>query len=400
LKIATTTFGCDGGLSGIGRYASTLLAHWIDAGADIQVFGHNSEYSAYIPTGKSVDWHPISELWKKPLPNILWHQLVLAGITQKADVLFLPAGNRRLPARHSIPSVGTVHDCSSLHVKGKYDRSRDLYIKRVLPWLMHQLDHIVTVSESTRTDLVQFCGIAPESITVIPLAVDHHVFFQRDEEFAVAHLHRSYGIAGPFLLYIARVEHPGKNHIQLISAFEALKRQYKIPHKLVFVGPDKERSEEVHAAASRSSVSQDIIFTGTVPSNDLSIFYSAADVFVFPSLYEGFGLPLLESMACGTPVACSDRSSLPEVGGGCAVLFDPDDPTAIASAIRKLLEESDADRAVRIRAGRMRSNQYSWQRTANRTLEVLERYGKPVHKRSLDAVTKMASDSFDRNGSL
>ncbi len=148
MKIAATTLGCDGGLSGIGRYASTLLERWTYENEDLSIYGHDSDRKAFIPSGRKVNWHSVPEYWKEPLPSVLWHQVMLPHLARKADVLFLPAGNRRLPITHTVPSVGTVHDCSSFHVAGKYDRARDLYIKRVLPWMMQRLDHVITVSES------------------------------------------------------------------------------------------------------------------------------------------------------------------------------------------------------------------------------------------------------------
>jgi glycosyltransferase involved in cell wall biosynthesis len=159
----------------------------------------------------------------------------------------------------------------------------------------------------------------------------------------------------------------------LIAAFENLKERHHIPHQLVFVGPDKERALEVHRAAALSSASADIVFTGAVPAADLPHLYSAADALIFPSLYEGFGLPVLEAMACGTVVACSDTSSMPEVAGNCAVLFDPKDPIEIARAILQLLSESQADTSRRVHAGLLHVSRFSWQRTAASTLEVLHR---------------------------
>ncbi len=373
MKIATTTLGCDGGLSGIGRYASALLERWTDDNVDLSIHGHDSDWNAFIPSDRKVDWHPVSEHWKKPLPSVLWHQVMLPHLARKADVLFLPAANRRLSYAHTVPSVGTVHDCSSFHIHGKYDRARDLYIKRVLPRLMQRLDHVVTVSESTRRDLIDLCGVRPQDITVIPLAADTSTFFPRDPEASELRLKQRFGIAAPFLLYTSRIEHPGKNHVRLIAAFENLKKQYRIPHQLVLVGPDKERAAEVHRAAALSSASAAIILTGSVPAADLPHLYSAADALIFPSLYEGFGLPILEAIACGTVVACSDRSSMPEVAGNCAVLFDPEDPAAIARGMLHLISESQADRESRVQSGLRHVARFSWHRTAASTLDVLHR---------------------------
>lgn len=373
MKILATTLGCDGGVSGIGRYAASLLASWSITEHELNIYGHDQDRPAFLPAETQAVWRSVSNRWMKPVQSILWHQLRLPKLCRGMDVLFLPAGNRRLPVTGNIPTVATVHDCSSMHVTGKYDAARDAYIKHVLPRLMRRLDHIVTVSESTRLDLVRLCGVDPSQISVIPLAADASIFRPIDQIEARSLLAAIHGIRKPFLLYTARIEHPGKNHVRLIQAYEHLRRAHKISHQLIFVGPEKERSEVVRRAAAQSEFSDDILFMGAVPGAHLPFFYSAADLFVFPSLYEGFGLPILESFSCGTPVACSDRSSLPEVGGSCVTLFDPDDSQSIADGILQSLEESDRSRRSRIEAGLVRASSFTWKRTADATMQLLER---------------------------
>ena len=385
MKIGVTTMGCDAGKSGIGRYTTTLLSHWIDRNEDLQLFGHDSERLVFTG-GREVAWNSVNERWKSPLASVLWHQTALPRKTQNLDVLFLPAGNRRLPILLNVPSVGTVHDCSSLHVHGKYDRAREFYIKQVLPRLMQRLDHIITVSESTKHDLVGYCGIAPNRISVIPLAADASVFFPRNVSDCREDLCRRYALSQPFLLYTSRIEHPGKNHIRLIRAFEKLKMSTGIPHDIVFVGPERERAEEVRAFAARSACAASIRFAGMVSDDDLPLFYGAAEALVFPSLYEGFGLPLLEAMACGTRVLCSNCSSLPEVAGGAALLFDPENEDQIAEQMARIIFETDAQRAERIQRGVNRAAEFSWGRTAKTTLKLLKRVASGVTPQTEPAV--------------
>jgi glycosyltransferase involved in cell wall biosynthesis len=172
------------------------------------------------------------------------------------------------------------------------------------------------------------------------------------------------------LLYVSRIEHPGKNHVRLIHAFERLKATEHIPHQLVFAGGDWGRADEVHRVADASDYNTDILFTGFVPSSDLPDLYCGADLFVFPSLYEGFGLPVLEAMSCGVPVTCSNVSSMPEITGDAAGLFDPYDEQAIEEAVRGPLVDSELrDRYVR--RGLKQSRAFSWSTTAARTLEVI-----------------------------
>jgi glycosyltransferase involved in cell wall biosynthesis len=286
------------------------------------------------------------------------------------DVLFLPAGNRRLPWYVPCPTVGTVHDFSSIHVPGKYDRARMLYITRVLPLLIRRLTHVLTVSESSKRDIVEYAGVAKDKVTVTPLAADPGVYFPRDPQEAAALVAPRHAVRPPFILYTSRIEHPGKNHARLIRAFAELKRKEGIPHQLVLAGTDRERADEVHRIAGESGCAKDILFTGFVASEDLPLLYQAADLFVFPSLYEGFGLPILEAMACGTPVACSRISSMPEVAGDAAVLFDPAEECSIGSAIGSIITGTDLRRDLAAR-GLERSRQFSWARTAAQTLGVI-----------------------------
>lgn len=249
--------------------------------------------------------------------------------------------------------------------------------------MVRRLDHVLTVSQSTKRDIMSHCGVKDDSITVIPLAADTLSFYPQDRDLCRAHLEIEYGLKQPFLLYTSRIEHPGKNHIRLIRAFEELKRRERIPHQLVFVGPDKERSEEVHVAAVRSPYRDDIRFFGFIPGDDLRTFYCASDVFVFPSLYEGFGLPLLEAMACGTPVACSNTSSLPEVAGDAAKVFDPFLERGMADCIAMLLN-IPSERETLIAKGFQRARGYTWQSTAQQTLSILRRVARrlPVNRRT------------------
>jgi glycosyltransferase involved in cell wall biosynthesis len=266
--------------------------------------------------------------------------------------------------------VGTVHDFSSIHVPGKYDRARLFYITRVLPFLVRRLTHVLTVSESSKRDIVEYARVPEEKVTVTPLAANPGVFFPRDQQEAVAMLSPRHAVRTPFILYTSRIEHPGKNHARLIRAFAELKRRDRIPHQLVLAGADRERAEEVHRTAEESGFAEDILFTGFVATEDVPLLYQAADIFVFPSLYEGFGLPILEAMACGTPVACSRISSMPEVAGDAAILFDPDEEGSIASAIGSIICGTDLRKDLSAR-GLERSRQFSWARTAAQTLQVL-----------------------------
>jgi glycosyltransferase involved in cell wall biosynthesis len=269
------------------------------------------------------------------------------------------------------PTVGTVHDFSILHVPNKYDRFRETYIRRVLPRLVSKLTRVLTVSESSRRDIADVSATPASCVQVIPNGADLARFHPGDKGEAREHVRSRLGLKAPYFLYVSRIEHPGKNHIRLIDAFERFRSRNKGAHALVLAGPDWDGAEEVHARAAASPFASDIVFTGFVDDDDLPHLYRAADGVVFPSLYEGFGIPVLEALASGTPVACSDTSSLPEVGGDAVRYFDPTDPTQIAWAMERILVRG-GDGVARTRRGVLRAKWFTWTRTARRTLVALE----------------------------
>jgi len=287
-------------------------------------------------------------------------------------VLFLPAGNRRLPFSVSCPTVGTVHDFSSIHVTGKYDPARRFYITKVLPVFIRRLSRVITVSESSKKDIVEFAEVPGERVTVIPLGVDQARYYPRSKQESLSKIVGRYSITPPYILYISRIEHPGKNHVRLIEAFSRLKAATRLPHQLVLTGSDWTRAEVVHQAAEKSPYAGNILFSGFAPADDLPDLYCGAELFVFPSLYEGFGLPLLEAMTCGTPVVCSELSSLPEVARGSARMFDPYSVEAIAETMETLLTDEDLQKSY-IQRGLEQSDGFSWSHSAELTLEVITR---------------------------
>jgi glycosyltransferase involved in cell wall biosynthesis len=283
----------------------------------------------------------------------------------------MPAGNRRLAWSYGVPSVGTVHDFSQLHVPQKYDAARMFYIMRVLPGMMRRLTRVISVSESTRRDLESFARIPGESIRVIYNGADLKRFAPRSRAEARAGLPAGLNIPERYVLYIARLEHPGKNHVRLLEAFAALKRTTDLPHKLVLVGGRWNGAEVIEARVKELNLGNEVVFPGFLPNEAIPALYAAADAFAFPSLFEGFGIPVLEAMASGTPVCAANASSLPEVVGDAGLLFDPKDVTAMADCLARLL----TDKALRerlIAAGIERAARFTWDEAAEATLAELQ----------------------------
>ena len=381
MKIGITTFGGDGGKSGISQYIINLLREFSANrnGYEYEVLIYEDEKEIFLPDTNGMKALSFGERLRNPIINVGWHQVALPELCKKHnyDVLFLPAGNRRLPVTSACPTVGTVHDFSSIHVKGKYDAARMFYITRVLPGLVRRLSQVLTVSESSKRDIIEYARVPEDRITVTPLAADSSLYFPRDKAECAEKVRHRFGFEGPYILFISRIEHPGKNHVRLIRAFSRLKEREHLPHKLVLAGSDWGGADEVHRTAAQSSFADSIIFTGFAKTEDLPDLYSGSDLFVFPSLYEGFGLPVLEAMASGVPVACSNISSMPEVAGDAAALFDPYDEEAIEDALRQMLTNDERLRDA-ARRGLDRSREFTWAKTAAQTLDVIRRTAKEV----------------------
>lgn len=370
LTVGIACFASDCGRSGIGQYLVNVVRRLPEiAPADrFVLFAPERDRGLWEPLPASARLELVEDRYDSPLPSLWWHAATLPRRLRAhaCDVVFLPAGNRRLGLRYGVPGVATVHDLSQLHVPQKYDLARMVYATRVLPRLIGRQDRVVTVSSSTRTDVLQRTSISPDRVSVVPNGVDLSRYTMCDAgrpRSAAGHP----GIDQPYLLYVARLEHPGKNHVTLLEAYARL-RAAGVSHKLVLAGPRWSGAEAIDAAVARLGLADHVVFTGFVPGDALPALYAGATAFVFPSLYEGFGIPLLEAMACGIPACVANTSSLPEVAGDAALLFDPRDPGAIADALHRLL--SDDLLRARLRArGLKRCTEFTWENSARGVME-------------------------------
>ncbi len=314
----------------------------------------------------------VPEKYRPPVRNILWHQQRLPGLVREHElqVLHIPS-YRRLLGRRPCPLVATIHDLAPFRVPKKYEWKRMLYGRVVVRWLARRQDRIIAVSHNTAKDLVRFFGLPEHRIEVVHNGVDHHRFFPHSTQTTKASIAQRYGLEQPFFLYVARLEHPGKNHLRLIAAFDQFKMATGSKWQLVFGGSDWHGSEAIHSAIQRSSHHADIRSLGFVPDGQLPDLYRAANAFVYPSLYEGFGMPPLEAMACGCPVISSTRGSLGEVVGDAAVTVDPEDIPQMAVHLGRVA----TDEGLRIdlqTAGFEWAKRFDWTRTAAETLKVYE----------------------------
>jgi glycosyltransferase involved in cell wall biosynthesis len=270
-----------------------------------------------------------------------------------------------IPPVAPCPVVTTIHDISFRRHPEWFPLKHRVLLNLLIPMAARSAAHVITGSEYTRSDLIDAFDLPPEKVTVTPYAADP-IYRPMDSEAARRAVKERFGLRGPFVLAVGVLQ-PRKNLPRLVRAFASVARE--VPHTLTLVGKPGWAHEELHRSAAASRLGSRIQFTGYVADADLPFLYNAADLFVYPSLYEGFGIPPLEAMACGTPVVTSNVTSLPEVVGDAALTVAPTDETALAEAIRRALTDEPL-RSHLHAAGLARAAKFSWERTAALTLEV------------------------------
>ncbi|MFO7974033.1 MAG: glycosyltransferase family 1 protein [Candidatus Hydrogenedentota bacterium] len=353
--------------TGVGNYCYYLVKHLLRGGGELELkafstglhrpdakqFGERL-FHRHIPVPTRAAYRVWETLHWPPVDTLL----------QGVDVYH--ATNFFLPPTASAKRVVTIHDLTFLaapelcspKIVGPFSRSIGRFAR--------EADAILTYSKATTHDIVEQFGVPSEKVTVAPLAVDED--FQRlPRAEAQAHVKQEYGVSTPYLLFVGTIE-PRKNVPTLLKAFATICRD--IPHQLVLAGATGWNPEPFNRALAETNLGDRLKQTGYVRNHaELAAFYSAADLFAFPSYYEGFGLPVLEAMTCGCPVVAADNSAIPEVTGDAAVLLPADDADSWAETLKTLLENT-GQRETLSEAGKRRAATFSWQDCAARTAEV------------------------------
>lgn len=369
MRIAIDAHAVGTGLGGNETYATNL----IEALAAIDSV---NEYTLYVTRQEAV--RKFSHRW----PNFLVRQtrphtpLIRIPLTLSAELRKNPVDVLHVqftaPPFAPCPVVVSIHDLSFEHFPETFKRRSRAQLRLTVRRSARKATHILALSEHARADIVETYGIAPERVTAIPLAAADR-FRPVTDERELQRVRHTYGIAGDYILTVGSIQ-PRKNLGRLISAYARLRREASqgTHPRLVIVGRQAWLFGETLRAIRESGVGDSIILTGYVPEADLPALYSGASCFVYPSFFEGFGLPPLEAMNCGVPVITGNRTSLVEVVGDAGILVDPLDADAIASALSRVLNDRDLRETLSVK-GLNRSRQFRWQDTAKRTLEVYER---------------------------
>lgn len=330
-------------------------------------------------------------------PKFLWTQIRLsvAMAMSRQDVLFVPA--HTIPLHHPKNTVVTVHDIgfeqidrlydkkmigsggisrrilsagARLFTLGKYSASELDYHRWATEYAIRHAKKIITVSEFSKNEIIKRYGISKNKVAVIYHGINRAVFKKIDDTAAIRTTLDKMQITSPFLLYVGRLEEK-KNTPGLIKIFRILKTKYKLSHQLVLVGKPGLNYEAVNELIDKYNLNDFVVRPGYVNEDELIHLRNAADVFIFPSMYEGFGMPILESMACGTPVVCSRAASLPEVAGDAALMANPEDYEEFALKIHRVVADADLRNNL-VNRGWERISHFRWDVCAKKTLEIIK----------------------------
>jgi glycosyltransferase involved in cell wall biosynthesis len=358
--------------AGVSQYTEQLLRSFAtilpDTGDRMTVYVGRTATETRAGHGP-VTWN------RSPLPTerapfrIVWEQGIAPFSAARAhlDALFCPVNV--VPLAGLVPSIVTVHDLAFLALPEAFIPAKRRYLSVMTRLSVHRARHTIAVSEQTKTDVVTHFGIAPERVTVIPNAVDDR-FRPAVATDDLGEFRRTRQLPERYILFVGTLE-PRKNLPRLIDAFARIAHEDR-EVGLVVVGASGWLNSDIAPLVKRLGLESRTTFAGYVGDEELARWYQAATVFCYPSLYEGFGLPVLEAMACGTPVVTSAIGSMAEIGRDAALLVDPTDVDAIANGLRSLLADHEKRTSIAC-AGLQRATAYSWERTAERTLAVLQR---------------------------
>ncbi len=369
MKIAIITDYIDDNTGGINTYITNILK--------IIAVNKNKDKVFYSVHFKK---NPVHKTFKN-FEEIIVHRngTPLGKIIRKFFVLPLILQKKKIDIVHDTYHFGpflftakykkivTVHDITPIILSRYHQKLSIAYHKIIMYLILKHVDKIITVSNNTKTDLIKYFSIPSDKIKVIYLAADK-IYYQRTND-EIIPIKKKYGLNSKIILYIGTLE-PRKNVVGLIKSFHILKN-LGLEHKLVIVGRKGWGYIEIFECVKKLNLQKDVIFLGYVPTEDLPAMYSMSDLFVYPSFYEGFGLPPLEAMACGCPVITSNTSSLPEVVGDAGIIIDPYNIDELYEAMHSVLI-NETDRKDMIKKGLERAEMFSWKKTAEETLEVYE----------------------------
>lgn len=368
LRVGLLAYGLDKPMTGIGRYTVEIARALAARRPEVELL-LLQPFPEDIPGLEGLP--RIVLLGSRLLPAMMSLgavELALAAHRHRLDVVHDPIGIAPFFAPNRLARyarVVTIHDMVPFAHPETHARLTNLLFRRYMPWTLRHADYVTTVSDFSRSDIARYFGFDPTRIERVYCGVDRRFTPQPSE--ALQPVLERYGIAQPYLLTVGALQ-PRKNLEAVLDAFAHLKSQ-GLPHRLVIVGPRSWKSLGIFQRLDRLDLGRFVTFTGYVDDADLPAIYAGAACFVFLSIYEGFGLPPLEAMACGTPVVAADTSSIPEVVGDAGLLVAPYDVAGAAQAIARVLADDGVAETLR-RRGLIRSQQFTWAAAGDQLIEL------------------------------
>ncbi|MCL2043098.1 MAG: glycosyltransferase family 4 protein [Treponema sp.] len=373
MKIGIDTFACDSGKSGVGTYLTQLLRRILPSNdARFELFGWEYDRYIYSEFAPNLEFIARCSITGRSA-NAVWHLRRYPQFAQDRayNACFFPAAHRQPPYKSPCPAIGVVHDMAAYWGTRRTREHLGAILRVVMPNSLRRLDRIIAVSDWVKQELIDLARVRESRIEVVQNGIDHSAFFPRphsDDESEL--LIQPFSFRRPYILCVSRIDHPVKNHIRLIRAFGIFKERTGSPHRLILAGKDSNNASRVYAEAAKSAWKSDIFFTGHFPHESLPDLYSGADFVVFPSMYEGFGMGVIEAMASGIPAACARAASLPETAEHAALYFNPRDPEDMADRMVTLATDRVQYEECR-RLGLERAQFFSWDRCIERTFEII-----------------------------
>ncbi|OJF76253.1 MAG: glycosyl transferase family 1 [Treponema sp. CETP13] len=368
MKLGIDIIGSDHGRSGIGSYVQALVKNLPDdASISYELFGAEVDRYTFKSNNEHIRYKGLS-LPDSISGDRLWHMFRMKKFIQNNnyDALLCVAGSKILPGKMTVPTIAVINGVVSNIINSK----NDIWTRKMLLSNLKKVTKIIAASQFIRKDLINL-GIEKNRIEVVHNGIDHSMFYPRENLNNETVLIKPFAIKRPYIIYASRLSNEGKKHVELINAFNMFKKNTGLPHRLVLAGNDDLNSEKIHLAASLSPYASDIFLTGYFPHENLPELYCSADACIFPSIIEGVGLPVLEAMASGVPVAVAKAGALPEIAGDGALYFNPDDTEEFAHVIEEILTNQKKRQSL-IEFSTQWTERFSWKRTGEKTLQVIK----------------------------
>lgn len=364
-KIAIDTFSTNHAQSGVGSYILYFISNLPkNAPLKVSLFGNATDKFVYA-SGRDIEYKVINS--RSANSESLWHNIFASSFFKKEEygaVLFPNCEKVTIPNTKT-PTIAILNSVPNFDTTNYSEQQK-------LSHLLHNLKnatHIITASNCIKK-AIEVLGVNEEKITVIYNGIDHKLFYPIIDTSDQAII-KPFSIQKPYFVYGSSLSTPLKKHIELIRAFDIFKEKTNLPYRLVLSGSDGPYAGEVHKAAFEAIHASEIFLTGFFPHENFATLCASSDGCIFPSTIEGAGLPILEAMAAGVPVACSNKGALSEIAGDCALFFDSDNVNEIANSMEVIASDKKR-RAELVKAGLLRATNFNWEETVKQTFDVVE----------------------------